>query len=61
MIQNGDGGFADGHNDGGLFFFFFIIIDWTPGPDDDVGLPAVQMDHGLLLPAVPIGNSHHRA
>ena len=24
----------------------------TPGPDDNVGLPAVQTDNGLLLPAV---------
>ena len=24
----------------------------TPGPDDNVGLPAVQTDDGLLLPAV---------
>ena len=38
VIQNGDG---DGHNDGG------IIIDFTPGPDDNVGLPAAD---GLLLP-----------
>ena len=28
--DSGDGGFADGHNDGG------IIIDFTPGPDDDL-------------------------
>ena len=27
----------------------------TPGPDDNVGLPAVQTDDGLLLPAVKTG------
>jgi hypothetical protein len=27
----------------------------TPGPDDDVGLPAVQMDDGLLVPPSNIG------
>jgi hypothetical protein len=32
-----------------------IIIEWTPGPDDDVDLPAVQTDDGLLLPAVQTG------
>ena len=26
-MESGDGGFADGHNDGGL------IINWLPGPD----------------------------
>ena len=29
-MESGDGGFADGHNDGG------IIVDYTPGPDDNV-------------------------
>src|SRR5262245_22774192 len=27
----------------------------TPGPDDNVGLPAVQMDDGLLVPPSNIG------
>ena len=32
-----------------------IIIDWLPDSDDDVDLPAVQTDDGLLLPAVRTG------
>jgi prepilin-type processing-associated H-X9-DG protein len=42
-MESGDGGFADGHNDGGFVINWLpdsddggIIIDYTPGPDDDL-------------------------
>ena len=34
-----------------------IIIDFTPGPDDNAGLPAVQTDDGLSLTPVQSDNA----
>lgn len=36
----------------GRDFLYWQRGNATPGPDDNVGVPAVQTDDGLLLPAV---------